>query len=123
MRTLAPEVGAIVEYGLDSFGKKPQTYRVDSWMRERAPLVKAKRGDFSDVIDEILYDAQQEIKGKKMEWCLRHEATHLSLSGICGAVAPIEECKVVGMVTWSKELLDHERKQARELGFRRAQLF
>lgn len=113
---LAPDVCDIVIYGKDSFGKKPQKWRVDSWLKERPPVKRpdiTKPGaSFSDVIENILYEAQQEVSGKKMMWCHRHEATHVSLTAVCGAIAPISECEVVGRVSWSAEQIAEARASA-----------
>ena len=118
----APDIGTIVEYGLDSFGEKPATWRVKSWMRE-APTPQFKDETFADVIDEILFEGCQKIKGKRWQWCLQKEATHVSLTGTCGAIAPINECKVIGFVDWDEETVESERKHALWLGESHEMLF
>lgn len=117
----APDIGTIVEYGVDSFGKTA-TWRVKSWMRPAPPRKKAS-DNFDDFLDEIMYDACQRIKGHRWQWCLQHEATHVSLSGVCGAIAPISECKVIGMVDWPDDILESERQHAIDLGTRHEMLF
>lgn len=124
MNTLAPDVGTLVEYGLDSFGKSPQRWRVTSWMREARTPEKNLHQAFA----EILFDASQEIDngngGKsRFEWCLRNEASHLSLAGISGAIAPIEHCKVIGIVAWSNECMEDARNFANRLGAEHKILF
>jgi hypothetical protein len=117
---IAPDVGAIVEYGLDSFGRKPQTWRVKGWM------CTAERPKFAedDWIGEILFDSCREFKGnKRLRWCLREEAEYVTLTSICGAVAPIGECKVIGMVNWPKDQIDKDRDRAIRLGMSRELLF
>lgn len=122
---LAPDVGALVEYGLDSFGKEPARYRVKSWMRV-APAPQIAEDDW---LGEILFEACQQVETKtgagkqRMQWCLREEATHVSLTGICGAIAPIEACKVTGMVPWPKAQLDEARNSANRLGASHKMLF
>lgn len=38
---LVPDAGDVVEYGLDSFGKEPETtYRVDAWLKPYEPPVR-----------------------------------------------------------------------------------
>lgn len=116
--TIAPDVGALVEYGLDSFGKEPANYRVDAWMRV-APTPNFARHDF---IGKILFESAQELtdaadgRKKRMQFCLREEATHLALAGICGAIAPVAMCKVTGMADWPEHFLEDARRQAVRLG-------
>jgi hypothetical protein len=93
---MIPNVGDLVEYGPSGWsltGRDHATYRVSGWMR-RAP------------------EGGEPVMGKKMQWCVRQEATHLSLSGITCVVAPVGECKVVGLVDWPAEILDQEQKRA-----------
>jgi hypothetical protein len=122
---LAPDVGALVEYGKDSFGKEPAHYRVDGWLRA-APTPKFEPHDF---IGKILFESCREFGEKhdgtkvRMQFCLREEATHLSLAGICGAIAPIELCKVTGMVDWAPKMLAEERESARRLGATHEMIF
>lgn len=37
--------------------------------------------------------------------CFAHEATHLQLSGLCGGIAPVEECEYIEQVAWPTELI------------------
>ncbi|MBF3053145.1 hypothetical protein ACQCLI_31940 (plasmid) [Pseudomonas nitroreducens] len=109
---LAPEVGAIVHYGTNSFGTEPGRYRVSGYMRR-----VEKKPDFgNDFIAEILFDSCRERDGTRLQWCVRADATHLSLTGIAGAIAPIEQCEVVGMVAWSEAELLEARQFAQLLG-------
>lgn len=122
---LAPDVGTIVEYGQNSFRTEPARYRVSSWMRA-AP---APNLDPDDFIGQILFESCREFDTKsdqgrrRMQFCLREEATHVSLTGICGAIAPIDQCKVVGMVEWTEALLAEERDHANRLGATHEMLF
>lgn len=123
--TLAPDVGVIVEYGLDGFGKEPAHYRVDAWMRA-APAPKIASRDF---LGKLLFESCREFKdaadgeNKRLQFCLREEATHLALAGVAGAIAPIAHCKVVGKVDWSEEQLSPVRQHARDLGAAHEMLF
>jgi len=114
----APDVGSLVEYGMNSFKTGPAVYRVTAWMRVAPPSVLHQ----DDFIGQILFEACQEIPdacggGKnRLQFCLQEEATHLSLTGIAGAIAPIELCKVTGMVGWSTEQIEQGRKKAIRLG-------
>lgn len=119
---MAPDVCDIVEYGLDSFRQQPATYRVDAWLK---PYVEPFRvtgydmlltGAFRAELDgpqraeALLYSVLGSLKEKapkrtRLVWCCRDEATHVALSGVGGAVAPITECKVVSRVAWSDEVI------------------
>jgi hypothetical protein len=100
-----PDVGDIVEYGGD-------TYVVQSWLRERRrPKINPDEG-VAGFLDDIFYQAQQEIKGKKLEWCYQDEAQFLSLRGVGGTVAPVNEVKVVGKVNWNPEKIEEARRMA-----------
>ena len=116
---LAPEVGALVHYGTNSFGTEPGRYRVSGYMRR----VEQKPDFGDDFIAEILFDSCRERDGTRMQWCVRADATHLSLSGIAGAIAPIEKCEVVGMVDWPEADLLEARQFAQLLGERGELLF
>lgn len=122
---VAPDVGTLVEYGLDSFGREPGRYRVSAWLRVAPPPPPVDYGDLNSVIDDILFEACQriEVTGERMQFCLRDEATHLSLSGVCGRIAPIEACKVTGMVNWTQELLDSARDSAIRKGRAHTMIF
>jgi hypothetical protein len=86
----APDVGSIVEYGLNSFGTGPAQYRVTAY-------------------------ACPSHKHDRLRWCTQSEATHVALTGICGAMAPIELCKVVGMVDWEAGWIEEARQGAQRL--------
>lgn len=105
-----PDVGTIVEYGMDSFGKKPATYRVSAWLKEATPPPPSKY----DFLNHLLYSTQQKVgpDEKRLEFCTREQAEYLSLSGIAGAIARVGDVKVVGRVNWSEEMLADERAQA-----------
>lgn len=118
------QIGDIVEYGLDSFGRKPETYRVSAWLRI-APPFKPSGREPNDTFDKILYEACQKIRGHRMQYCTQEEATHLSLVGVCGTIAPVNECKVVGSVkgVWSQEAIDSATQHAIELGEKHEMIF
>jgi hypothetical protein len=116
---LAPEVGSLVDYGLDSWRKEPGKYRVEGYMCPAEPL----EGDdiVSRIMREILEEeaSERRQKGlpparKPMRWCHRHEATHVSLYGISGTLAPIGEVKVTGHLrgSWTDEMVADLQRQA-----------
>lgn len=51
-------------------------------------------------------------KRYRLLWCKPEEATHLCLSAVCGAIAPIQKCVKFGTVSWSKEQIEQDRKSA-----------
>ena len=120
-----PEIGAIVEYGTDSFGKKPARYRVQSYLCEATPLPRPSGNSTLDaIIGEILAEeATTQPNRKRLRWCLAEEATHVSLVGTAGTIAPIHQCKPVGMVSWSAALLEAARRHAYELGMSKQPLY
>lgn len=119
MKTIAPEVGAIVEYGINISGKSPRTYRDTAYLCR--VTTKPNFGD--NWVGEMLFDSCREFKGSRMRWCIRSEATHLSLSGICCAIAPIEECRAIGMVDWPEKALAEARESAENKGIKAEMLY
>lgn len=119
-----PEIGEIVEYGTDSFGKKPARYRVQSYLCEATPSPRPSGSSTLDaIIDEILAEeAITRPRRKRLRWCLAEEATHVSLVGTAGTIAPIDQCKPVGMVSWSVALLEEARRHAYKLGVSKQRL-
>lgn len=122
---MAPDVGALFEYGLNSFGTGPASYRVNSWMRVRpwsadsydmlmAGAMPSEIGQNEWVVEAIheIVSESAEHKQPSLVWCSRESATHVCGSGIAGVIAPISKIKVTGMVSWSKEVLDEARRSA-----------
>lgn len=110
-----PPVGSLVLYGLDGFGTQQASWRVSSWLcpfRRPEPSGQFMHDRFAD----ILWESCQKIDGQRMQWCLPNEATHVSLTGICGAIAPIGECKVTGMVNWPEKHITEEHESAMRRG-------
>lgn len=126
---MAPDVGALVEYGRNGFNTGPGEYRVSGWLRRY--VAKPCGCSITDsLIQEILNDERAQrccwndgVLPERFEWCLREEATHLGLSGICGAIAPVEEVVVTGMVEWTEELLAYARESAVQRGKRHDRIF
>lgn len=121
--------GDIVEYGLNSYGTEVQTWRVQSYMKAEVADEDFIRGccdgtALSEIMTEMLveeYHAEltarkasgsAELKRIKLVYCLPEEAEYLSLTGVCGAIAPISECKKIGVVGWDNERIDNERDKA-----------
>ena len=88
---MTPEICDIVMYGDD----KEARYRVNGWLK-RCPKTKAFPHGW--------------------QWCLKDEAEGVSLTGICGALAALDEVTVVGRVAWDKALIKRERDFAISLG-------
>jgi len=120
------QVCDIVYYGLDSFDRDRQRWRVDAHMKRVEDTFGQK--PIETVEDQILYDIiSMEILKQKLrreeqglphtrrfryQWCRPEEATHVCLSGICGAIAPIEKCEFIKVVEWPQEQIEEARKSA-----------
>ena len=117
----------LVQYGLDCFGKKPQRWRVSHHLRRVEDTLNEKdvnEDSVDGIITKILLEDREEqrkarIKNGlpanrryKLVYCKPEEATHVSLTGISGAQAPISECKKVGTVNWSDEFIAQNRANA-----------
>jgi hypothetical protein len=120
-----PDVGDLVIHGLDSFGREPQRWRVDSWLCAAEPIkpIELGKSSMSDVLTSILHESCQEIDGVRMRWCLPEEATHVSLVAVCGTIAPIGECQIVGRVDWKEDFLAQHRESAMRLGREKKMVF
>ena len=112
-RMIAPDVGAIVHYGKNGMGNAPGTYRVNSWLRR---VLVAPEATDDDPFADILFESCRTFDGYRLQFCQRAEATHVSMSGVCGAIAPIEQCEVVGMVEWPQKWIDEAREKAVRMG-------
>lgn len=134
---LAPTVGTLVDYGRKSLEpNKPEQWRVGSWLRILPPP-GPPQSEEERIADELLAEiiaeekAEDERKGirrpvrVKYQFCLRNEATHVGLVGICGAIAPIEECTITGHLKdfWTEEQLASARNHAIWLGTRHEIVF
>lgn len=110
---IAPEVGAIVEFRKDHFGTHPARYRVNAYLCE----VHIYNNDMLSG-----QTVQQSGRTLQLQWCLRSQATHLSLADIGSTIAPINECLVVGMVNWGPTQLSQIREEAYRKGLQRQQI-
>jgi len=126
---MIPNVCDIVEYGLDSFGKGAAAYRVEGWLRPHLVQPTITGDDMllsgamwrdltTDQIADALIHAivtDEPSRGVRLAWCKREEATHVALSGICGAIGRASECKVVGRVQWAEETIAEAADRAQRL--------
>jgi len=103
-----------VEYSLNSFNTGPQFWRVDGWLRRAKKPTYSK--DSQDVISEILFEGCRKIDNHRMQWCLKSEATHVALSGICGTIAPISLCRFIGKIGWTPKDIAEAEAYACQLG-------
>jgi hypothetical protein len=108
---LAPDIGTLVEY-------HGSNYRVDGWIKVATPIPNYKQmlkdgiPPFKEIIASILYETAYNRRGDRFEWSTRENASHLSLSGVAGAIAKIEDCKITGKVSWSEDVIEEYRQQA-----------
>lgn len=118
-KSLPPNVGAIVEYDAGKPESIPELHRVCAWLKPRPPRLQITDMDMAlcgtmlrtmnadQAFDAFLYNVllPNEAKGTALVWCLREEATHLSLYSAGPVIAPVEKCRVVGEVDWSSDRL------------------
>ncbi len=117
---LVPAIGSIVTV---TCPKGDAFYRqydgtLTRW-RVNGYLCETVKPPVADWIAKILYDTQQRISSdhKRMSWCARENATHVSLVGVCGATVKASRCKVVGRVPWSeKHIAEEEAANTRRIG-------
>jgi len=122
------QAGDCVYYGLDSFGRERQSWRVTSFMRKVYERVLPRPGDDADITEQIVWDIHNNGRRKshaerlinklpanrrfRYIWCFPWEATHVNLVAVCGATAPIEECEFIEVVPWSPEMVAQEQLRA-----------
>lgn len=125
-RTL--EVCDIVYYGLDSFGRERQRWRVSGHLKRvednfgEVPICQdsIENEILTDVLSSILLREKLEREEKglphtrrfRYEYCCPEEATHVSLVSVGGAIAPIGECEFIEVVKWSPKLIAQEKAGA-----------
>lgn len=118
---LVPAIGSIVTVDClkgDAFYRdhdgKLTRWRVNGYLCE---TVKPTNPD--DWIGKLLYQTQQKIgrDQKRLSWCAREQATHVSLVGVCGATVKASDCKVVGRVAWTEDrIAADEAANTRRIG-------
>lgn len=94
---------------------KPTRWRVKSYLKA---AVKPEFADLaSGMLEEIVFEACQKVgpDAKRLVWCSQDEAEYLSLSGMCGGIARVADCEVVGRVPWSDEHVREAENHARNL--------
>jgi hypothetical protein len=116
-----PDVGDLVNYAGSGF-------RVTGWLCKAEPV---SSGDA--LVDEVLAEvmaeeaAERAAAGKPVKeqfrWCLPEEATHVSLAGVCGAVASISDVTVTGRVNWPEAHIASGRESALRKGREKTLLF
>jgi len=114
-----------VYYGLDGFGRKRQSWRVTQCYRKQTVQ------EFDELypmdcepIREFIELDRLKSKYSRMEQglptneffrlipCLPEEATHVELTSVGAAIAPIEECEFIEVVPWSQELIESHQSSA-----------
>lgn len=114
---MKPQIGDGVYYGLDSFGKKRASWRVVSFLK-RVECTFDPQNKPDDIIELIVHDVislhlikeklSREEKGLpcarrfRYQWCKQDEATHVSLTSVCGCTAPIDKVEIIGPC-WDEE--------------------
>jgi hypothetical protein len=115
-----PDVGALVRWGHNSYVTGPGYYRVTHWRRARPFLPEDPDAAIAALLREVI--AEDPPFGPRWEFCLREEATHVGMSGIAGARAPIGEVAVDGYITTAPAVAS-EKRRAMLLGSRHERAF
>jgi hypothetical protein len=116
----------VVYYGMDCFGRKRQAWRVTQCYKKQSMAEYDLLYPIDcDVLREIIELERLKKKYTRQEQnlptnncfrlipCVPEEATHVGLSAVCGATAPIEECEFIEVVQWSKELIESQQEAAK----------
>lgn len=101
---LAPDIGSLVDYSkrkTEDASPWDYQYRVDGWVRFKT----------IEIPEWLRFDGESATKQVQV-WCTREEATHVSLVGVCGALVPVEDVTVTGMVDWPEKHLAQARRDA-----------
>lgn len=120
---IAPDVGAIFEYGRNGMNTGPGSYRVTGWLRQRVQRADALDMALSGALPDeyggraalVVAGFAREISGDKlpsMENCLRQCATHVAGYGVAGCIAPVGEIIVTGKVDWPGSVIAQARDRA-----------
>lgn len=107
----APAIGSRFEHD-------GTTWRVDAYLRRREiPPV-----DCYDPWAKILNDMRKKYPPRgfgpdncPLEFCAAEDAEYVSAVGACGIIVRVSDVDVIGMVPWSEELLESERRTAASL--------
>lgn len=119
MTELAPDVGDLVECD----GKQ---YRVDNWLKAlpdplqrdlSAEDITAEADTFTDALRLIIISATQRVgpDNKRLGWCTREEAEYVGVSSGYSTIRRVNDCKVVGRIGWSAEVIEEHRQNALRL--------
>ncbi len=120
------EVGDCVYYGLNSFKTERAKYRVTGHYKKvyEEPLIDDPSDPVNQIIRKLNARQRAEAVESRLEQglpadkryylkpCVPDEATHLGLSGVAGAQAPIEECEFIGLVSWDLDDILEDRERA-----------
>lgn len=120
------KAGDIVEYGTELFGNKPATWRVNSYMKsviyDENYILASSCVD--NVMQEIVFEEYRtelderiasgftRLTKIRLVYCTAEEADYVTLSGICGAIASVSECKKVGVANWPSERIKQSHEDA-----------
>lgn len=119
------QAGDCVTYNGSYTALASRHWRVESFKHRVDEVIKLPMP--GDIADQICHDIHMAEREKdrisrvadglpcnlryRFLWCFPQHATHVSLYGVCGALAPIEECEFTGVVNWPADLIqDHKRR-------------
>lgn len=113
-------------YGMNSFGTARAQWRITHHLKRMEETFDPKlAADFTEkiinrviersLLKEKLLRQEQGLPATRrfrFHYCVPDEATHVEIVGVCGAIAPIEECEFIREVDWDRELIEQERQDA-----------
>jgi hypothetical protein len=102
------------------FRYRGRTYRVTGWCKPMPPPAEPSAGERNfprDLIDDLLYTAQQEVGPDRcrLVCCGQDEAEYVCGVGVAGCIARLADIEVLGPVAWPLAQLDEAREQAERL--------
>ncbi|MEM7658932.1 MAG: Sua5/YciO/YrdC/YwlC family protein [Bacteroidota bacterium] len=120
-----------LRYWLELLTFKPE--QVFFLQRVEDPLDDSAES-IDDIVEEVIRESvaleRQERRAKGLpanrrytfRHCLPADATHLKLTGVCGAIAPIDECEYLKQVEWTPDAIQEAINYANALGAKGNQL-
>lgn len=124
--------GDIVHYG--SRGTEKRRWRVKAFLQRVEDSLDDSAESIDHIVEEVIRESvaleRQERRAKGLpanrrytfRHCLPADATHLKLSGVCGAIAPIDECEYLKQVEWTPDAIQKAINYANALGDKGNQL-
>ena len=124
--------GDIVLHGTGMDGQ-PKRWRVKRYLQRIGdPAYNSELdAETAEFLQEWVEEEKAERRSKglpatrryTLQTCPPEEATHLSLTGVCGAIVPVGECEYAALVEWPAHHIREAREKAAAYGRARTQLY